>query len=217
MNPIEQDIIKDLVDKDILSSDVPLDFALKPRDKPKRTLTLSDAEKKRRGDQLREIGKKRTDESIQRKEIEMTQKEIEMKEKLQKLEEKKKQLAEAKAKRDEAKKLESGKSKPNQDEEILVNGKVSVGKEAHFLASGKVPKKPKKQVKVIVEQSSSDSEDYSESDSSSSSEDEVIYVSKSKSKKPKEPKQPKEIPITKPKSEPEVMPRPLPTQIFKFV
>jgi len=209
MNSVEQDLIQDLGEADILqSSDLP-NFALKTKTKPKRTINISEAEKKRRGDQLREVVKKRTDDSILRKEEETLRKEEEAIIKLQKIEETKARIEETKAKRAAAKsaaKPAEKKEEPKPDPEP---------KDEHFLSKGVMPKKAKKQVKVIVEQSSSDSEDYSDSDSSSS-EEEVIYVSKSK-RQPKQPKeQPKEQPITKPKHEPEV-PKVMPTQIFKFI
>lgn len=209
MNSVEKDLIQDLGEADILqSSDLP-DFALKTKTKPKRTINISDAERKRRADTLRETTQKRSDNALIRKEEEMKKKEEDTKIKLQKIEETKAKIAETKAKRAAA------KPAPKKEEPKPVQVKEPEPKDEHFLSKGVMPKKAKKQVKVIVEQSSSDSEDYSDSDSSSS-EEEVIYVSKSK-RTPKQPKeQPKEQPITKPKHEPEV-PRVMPTQIFKFI
>jgi hypothetical protein len=75
------------------------------------------------------------------------------------------------------------------------------------------PKKAKKQVRVIVEQSSSDSDDYAqiESDTNSeSSEEPIIYIQKTKKKS-------KQLPVTKAKEEPKTASIEKPSFLFKFI
>jgi hypothetical protein len=194
-NDFKEQITKDLQQDEILHTtevELPSDFSLKPKTKPKRNVTISDEERKRRAEQLKKLNEKRSDDAAERKEVELTFKEKAMKEKLRVIEEKKKEV---KARNAAKKKEEAPKPEP--------------------IAEPKKQKKTKKAVKVVVE-TSSDSSDYSSSgDSSSSSNDssEVIFISKKK-----KPTKVKEQPLTKAKEEP---PTPtiklLPPCVFKFV
>jgi hypothetical protein len=200
-NDFKEQITKDLQQDEILHTtevELPSDFSLKPKTKPKRNLTISDEERKRRAEQLKKLNEKRSDDAAERKEVELTFKEKAMKEKLRVLEEKKKEV---KARNAAKKKEEAPKAEPKAEPK------------PEPIAEPKKQKKPKKAVKVVVETSSDSSEYSSSGDSGSSDESEVIFISKKK-----KPTKVKDQPLTKAKEEP---PTPaiklLPPCVFKFV
>lgn len=189
-------IIKDLAENEILETKE-ADFTLKPKTKPKRNVSISDEERKRRSEQANKLNEKKRDQGAERKEVILTFKEKELQEKLKVIEEKKKEVKARRKKEEAPVPIAEPKSEPTVVKETKATNK----------------KKPKKAVKVVIE-TSSDSSDYSSSgDSGSSDESEVIFISKKK-----KPTKVKEQPITKQKHEPPTeAPKPFPAMVFKFV
>jgi hypothetical protein len=184
--------LQDLADKDILEA-VETETLLKPKGpkaKPKHTRAISEETKQKRSEHLTNLNKKRSDDCINNKELELQKKEATMKAKLDALEIKKKEIQERK------KALKGQPVEPKQETKEQPKEQK---------------KKSKKQVRVVVEQSSSDSEDYGNSSSSSSDDEPVIYIARNKKTKAKEQ------PITKAKEEPKVATIEKPTCLFKFV
>ena len=193
---LENTIIQELGDKDILQTIDETDMLLKPKvknEKVKHTRVSSEETKQKRRENMKIVNKGRTDKMLLGKEEELQKKEADAKAKLDALEAKKKQLEEIKAKHLASQKKPNEEPKPEPKEEPKP-----------------VEKRGKKQVKIVVEQSSSDSEDYG---SSSSSEEEVVYIAKTKKQTKK---QPDEKPITKPKEE-TIKSIQAPSCVFKFV